>query len=375
MKDTKLIANYLPQYHEIPENNEWWGKGYTDWDATRRAKPLFSGHIQPKVPQANNYYDLSNAESIKWQAELAKEHGIFGFGIYHYWFSSRQHLLHKPAELILHDQSIDINFMFIWDNASWKRTWSNIKGGNDWAPQYDPGNTPQLGSGILAELKYGEKEEWKAHFDYLLPFFLDHRYIKTDGGKPLFMFFNMDRDPDVLIRMTDCWDEWAKENGLPGICFAGKTNYHHISLFDYEVDYEPGQHGWSYTSFWKKVGAKSLFELEKKVNRPHVLSYDRIWRRILRHVSSCRETNRLYSSFVNYDDTPRRGRNGYVVSGGSPEKFGDYMTQFMDISREKNKEFAFITAWNEWGEGAYLEPDEASGDGYLKALKRALNTR
>ena len=373
MKDTKIIANYLPQYHEIPENNMWWGKGYTDWNATKKATPLFKGHIQPKVPEDENYYDLSNIENIRWQAELAREYGVYGFGIYHYWFSSDLKLLQKPAELILGDKSIDINYMFIWDNASWKRTWSNVKGGNDWAPLYEDKNQTNSGNGLLAELIYGDESEWKKHFDYLLPFFLDSRYIRTEEGKPLFMFFNMDKDMDVLIKMTSYWNQLAVEAGLPGLAFAGKTNYHKISIFDYEVDYEPGQHGWAYNSFIKKVFARALFELQKKIKTPHILNYDRIWKRIIRHVAKCNDKKHLFSAFVNYDDTPRRGKNGRIVMGGTPEKFKAYMKEFISISRRKNKEFAFITAWNEWGEGAYLEPDNIYGKSYLKALKTAID--
>ncbi|MBQ0066894.1 MAG: glycoside hydrolase family 99-like domain-containing protein, partial [Phascolarctobacterium sp.] len=133
----KVIANYLPQYHRIPENDMWWGEGYTDWVATKNAKPLFEGHRQPRIPLDNNYYDLSDVNTIRWQAQLARKYGVYGFGIYHYWFNSNMQLLQKPAELLLKNKDIDINFMFIWDNSSWIRSWSNIKECNDWAPKFD----------------------------------------------------------------------------------------------------------------------------------------------------------------------------------------------------------------------------------------------
>ena len=133
----KVIANYLPQYHVIPENNRWWGNGFTDWLAVKKAKPLFLGHNQPRVPLNNHYYSLDDVQEIKWQAELAREYGIYGFGIYHYWFSSDMNLLSTPAELMLHNRDIKINFMFIWDNGSWIRTWSNVRFANTWAPKYD----------------------------------------------------------------------------------------------------------------------------------------------------------------------------------------------------------------------------------------------
>ena len=257
MKETKVIANYLPQYHQIPENDMWWGTGYTDWDATRNGKPLFLGHEQPRTPKNGFYYDLSKPESIRWQADLARQHGIYGFGIYHYWFSSEMMLLQKPAEILLSNRDIDIHFMFIWDNASWKRTWSNIRGGNDWAPLFEQnGQSKDQKNGILAELKYGNTNDWKEHFLYLMSFFKDERYIKTEDGKPLFMFFNMDNDSELLAKMGKYWNELALANGLPGIALLGKVNYRGISVFDYDVDYEPGQHGWAFNSFFGKVLSK-----------------------------------------------------------------------------------------------------------------------
>ena len=124
MKNTKIIAMYLPQYHQIPENDKWWGEGFTDWVGAKSASSLFEGHEQPKIPMNDNYYDLSKADDIRWQAKLAREYGVYGFGIYHYWFSSSQKLLTKPAELILANKDIDIPFFFAWDNCSWVRTWS-----------------------------------------------------------------------------------------------------------------------------------------------------------------------------------------------------------------------------------------------------------
>ena len=373
MEETKVIVNYLPQYHEIPENNKWWGKGYTDWVATKNAKPQFDGHKQPKVPSKENYYDLSNPESIRWQIEIAKKHGIYGFGIYHYWFSSKLNLLQKPAEIILNDCTLDIHFLFIWDNASWKRTWSNVRGANDWAPLYEENKATQDdNNGILAELDYGNEKEWKDHFMYLLPFFKDKRYIKSTDGKPLFMFFNMDKDSETLIKMSNYWKKMAVENGLPGIVFLGKVNYHKVSIFDFDVDYEPGQHGWAFNSYIGKVFSKLKFETEKRREVPHFIDYDKIWKRIIWHAKKNKDDKRLYSAFVNYDDSPRRGKNGRICRGATPKKFEYYMTEILRISRQKNKDYIFLTAWNEWGEGAYLEPDEISGDEYLKSLKNAI---
>ena len=137
--DVKVLAMYLPQYHEVEENSRFWGKGFTDWVSVKKATPLYEGHYQPEVPLNNNYYDLSRKESIKWQIDLAKKYGVYGFGIYHYWFSDEKQLLTKPAELILENKDLDIPFFFAWDNASWRRTWSKFRG-NAWAPMEDAAN-------------------------------------------------------------------------------------------------------------------------------------------------------------------------------------------------------------------------------------------
>ena len=211
---TKIIANYLPQFHSIPQNDQWWGKGYTDWEAVKKCKPQFKGHNQPRIPLNSHYYSLDQVEEIRRQSDLANKYGVYGFGIYHYWFSSKLRLLEKPAEILLNSKDINQHFILIWDNGSWKRTWSNVKNGFDWAPEFDnKNNQSHEGNGLLAELVYGDEEEWRIHFDYLLPFFKDERYIKIDG-KPAFVFYQMENDYETIVQMTKKWDEWAKNEGL-----------------------------------------------------------------------------------------------------------------------------------------------------------------
>ena len=158
MNKVNVFAMYLPQYHETEENSKFWGQGFTDWVSVKKATPLFDGHMQPHVPLDKNYYDLSLVSEIKWQAKLAKNYGVSGWGIYHYWFNSEQKTLTKPAELILQNEDIDMPFFFAWDNASWKRTWSKIKG-NDWSPLNDTETEKQAHTGpeILIEYKLGDK--------------------------------------------------------------------------------------------------------------------------------------------------------------------------------------------------------------------------
>ena len=170
---TKLLTWYLPQYHSIPENNEFWGEGFTDWVTVRNAKPLYRGHQQPRIPLDHNYYDLSIRNDVAWQARIAKEHGIYGFGIYHYWFNNEKNLLTKPAEIIRDDKDIDINYFFAWDNASWVRSWSALSG-NAWAPVADQ-KYNKNGRTVLIPYILGKENDWENHFNHLIDYFNDSR--------------------------------------------------------------------------------------------------------------------------------------------------------------------------------------------------------
>ena len=272
---TKIIAMYLPQYHETEDNNKWWGKGFTDWTSVKSSEPLFDGHRQPRVPLNLNYYDLSEVENIKWQADLAKKYGIYGFGIYHYWFSTDKQTLTKPAELILSHPEIDIPFFFAWDNNSWVRTWSKYKHNtNAWSPKVD-GNLKedQTDNGVLARLDYGDEKDWKIHFDYLNKFFLDERYIKIDN-KPLFIIWNY-TDKERLKAMCDYWRKLAVEAGYNGIFLMNRYNpYDSLDGFDALMTYEPMFSAWQNKNFFTRVvnKLKDLFVQEKKLT---IFDYDK----------------------------------------------------------------------------------------------------
>lgn len=367
--DVKIIANYLPQYHEIPENNKWWGEGFTDWIAVKKAVPLYEGHRQPRVPLNNNYYDLSDVENIRWQANLAKKYGIYGFGFYHYWFSSELNLLEKPSELLLNNKDIDIHFMFIWDNFSWKRTWSKLSNGAAYAPSFDgENNGNKVGSdnsdnGILAELKYGDKAEWKKHFDYLLKFFKDDRYIKIDG-KPVFSFYQARNNFSSIKKMVKYWDELARQNGFPGIMCLSKDVLYPVKL-ERRMKYSPFQMTTPFLFLKYKFKSKYY----QKKGKIAVWDYDEVWKDILTEAKYSARDSYL-CGFVNYDDSPRRGQKGRIIRGGTSSKFEKYMSRLLEISKKQNKEYVFLMAWNEWGEGSYLEPDNEERFGYLEAIKR-----
>lgn len=370
MKKTKIIAMYLPQYHETEDNNKWWGKGFTDWTSVKTSVPLFDGHRQPRVPENDNYYDLSNAESIKWQVELAKQNGIYGFGIYHYWFSSQKQTLTTPAELLLEHKEINFPFFLGWDNNSWVRTWSKYKHNtNAWSPKVDGKlKEDNTNNGVLAQLDYGNEEDWKIHFEYLNKFFKDDRYIKIDG-KPLFIIWNY-TDKDRLKKMCEYWRKLAVEYGYTGLYLMNRYNpYDSLDGFDALMTYEPMFSAWQNKNILIRVVDKlrDHFVKEKKLT---LYNYDAVWRSILKNAKVKAKENIYYGAFVSYDDSPRRGNQGKIVLGETPEKFEKYLKELVKLSEQQNKEFIFLTAWNEWGEGAYLEPDSDNGIKYLNVIKR-----
>lgn len=366
---TKIFAAYLPQYHETEDNNLFWGQGYTDWVSVKNAKPQFPGHKQPKVPLSDNYYDLTNYESILWQAKMAKEHGIDGFNVYHYWFKDGKQELEKPAEILLEHKEIDIDFFFTWDNASWKRTWGNIQG-NDWAPVFDQIQDTN-GNATLVEFQYGDKEQWKAHFDYLLKFFKDNRYYKI-SGKPVFLFIGRSEE-EKLKEMGNYWDTLAKEAGFKGMYLATKKkNFFSKPVFDLDFSYEPE------TSAWGKRRAiekriQDVFGIKTRRDEPvkYKYYYETVWKKIIKSANR-NALKQIIGCFVKYDDTPRRGKDAMIIWGESPELFERYFKKFYSIMNKNNVPFILITAWNEWGEGAYLEPDEIDGYSYLESLKHVV---
>lgn len=361
---TKLIAMYLPQYHETEVNSKFWGKGYTDWVAVRNAQVLFEGHKQPKKPLNDNYYDLSQYESIKWQSSIIKKYGIYGLGIYHYWFNDECNLLEKPARIILDNKDIDVNFLFAWDNISWKRSWDKIKG-NDWAPLRDT-KTEGISEGILVKYELGNKSNWEKHFNHVLKYLKDDRYIKKDG-LPVFLIYHTS---DKVLEMEKYWNELARRNGLNGIYFINR--YDKFKRYDRTQNYfyyEPGNSGWG--DFSDRLLNKVRLYVGGSGLRRY--NYDKIWGKIIKNAYS--SSSNIYSgAFVAYDDTPRRGNaSGKIVMGANPEKFEKYLLKLKQISEERRKEFIFITAWNEWGEGAYLEPDTNDGYKYLEAIYNVIH--
>lgn len=348
----KIFAFYLPQFHEIPENNEWWGDGFTEWVNVKNATPLFAGHNQPRAPLDDNYYDLSDTKVMKLQAEMAKKYGIDGFCFYHYWFGGKQ-LLQKPLLALLDNQDVDIEYCFSWANEPWARTWDGRE------------------KDVLMPQNYGNKEDWLVHFSYLVQFFKDNRYIKING-KPVLLIYKS-KDIPNFDQMIDFWNALAFEHGFEnGIhiveTMGGKQSKPISEKSSAVVEFEPslslGRNGnklfWLLNKF-KMILNKGLYRF--KFNLVAEIS-------ISRDVKYAKKALYL-GCFVGWDNTPRKGINGVVFDDATPSSFERYLSR--QINKTSEDSMIFINAWNEWAEGAYLEPDKKQGYAYLEAVKRAKN--
>lgn len=372
-KKLKVIAFYLPQYHSIPENDKWWGKDFTEWTNVKKAIPLFDGHDQPRIPLNNNYYNLLDDDVKIWQANLAKEHNVFGFCYYHYWFKDGKQLLEKPAEQMLKNQEVNLPFCFCWANENWTRNW-------------DGGNRE-----VMVEQDYGNEKDWEDHFQYLNMFFKDSRYITMDG-KPLLIIYKPDEIIDIY-QMIKYFKKRAIEEGYPGLCcaFQFPTYYtdmfYRDDIFDYRIAFEPiysrsnkSQNksnkvslirnllGENFISKYRKMNIKSK-SISNKPKHLSMFFYDEAWETI---INEKWPSNLLPGGFVDWDNTPRN-KHGAMYVGFSIDKFKNYMYRLCKRAKEEQKTVVFINAWNEWGEGAYLEPDEKYGNKKLEIIREVIN--
>lgn len=370
----KIIALYLPQFHQIPENDEFWGERFTDWVTVKNAKPLFEGHQQPRVPLNDNYYDLSIKENVEWQSKLAHDYGIYGFGVYHYWFNNEKNLLTKPAEIMRDDDKIETKYFFIWDNCSWKRSWSNVHG-NDWAPIADTNIEKEKGPAILIPYILGDEADWEKHYRYLSSHFHSDNYEKYEGKPVYSIFFYNER----IAKMCRLWDELAKNDGFNGMCFIFKYNVF-LANKGYQAEclkymYEPHHAGWEIIPIYDKIKNKILRVIGIRGRKGITyFNYDKIWKHLIKLEEKNNDSLIIPGAFVGYDDSPRRGAlKSKIIIGGNPSKFKKYFEQLYRIARKKEKPYIFLTAWNEWGEGAYLEPDTNNKYVYLESIKEIIS--
>lgn len=353
----KILAMYLPQFHQIPENDEWWGEGFTEWNTVKGAEPMFEGHEQPVVPLDNRYYDLMQEDTLSWQVSLLNKYNIYGLCIYHYWFKDGKQILEKPAEMLLSRKELDTHYCFCWANESWVRTWSNLNDSNVWAGKFEKKNVYN-NAGILLEQQYGNPDAWKKHFDYLVKFFKDNRYIKIDN-KPVFVIYR----PQLIFclqDMMDLWNELAVSEGFSGIFFIlANCNNKLREIANLELVHEP-------------QNAFHMKNINKTTDLPveGIFDYDEVTKKSLEYISESRAIS--YGGFIGYDDTPRRGHRGNLIAGCTKDKFRNYLEMLVEKNIAYNSPFIFFNAWNEWGEGMHLEPDEKNGFDYLEIIRNTV---
>lgn len=370
----KLIAIYFPQFHAIAENDEWWGKGFTDWHSVKAGKPQFEGHYQPRVPLNHHYYDQSNLETLRWQVDLAKTYGLFGFCHYHYWFDGKQ-LLQTPTNLILDNPDIDFPFCLSWANETWSKRWD----GHD--------------HHILIQQKHPPTHaSWRRHYDYLIKAWRDPRAIKVDG-KPVFVIYR----PQFIEKIDDMltfWRELALKDGLPGLYFIFQKQYElpsseSLKSFDAVFQFQPFEAAYSGVSRKKSLRNSHLFKLfrslperyqdllrglkAKLVDQLTFHDCEEIWQQIIQ-VRPDPERPTYPGAFVDWDNAARYKGRATIFRPVTPQSFQTHLTALLDTmpARHLPENFIFLNAWNEWAEGAYLEPDERHGYQYLEAVRAAL---
>ena len=384
MNKARIIALYLPQFHPIPENDRWWGPGFTEWTNVAKSKPLFRGHVQPRIPADLGFYDLRLAETREQQAILAREAGIEGFCYYHYWFGGGRQLLERPFNEVVASGKPDFPFCICWANHTWSnKTWNRKS-----AMQQDT---------VLMEQTYPGTEDDIAHFKSLLPAFRDSRYMTVDG-KLIFVIY----DPLKFInieRFIETWRKLAEKNGLPGFHFVGMTP----STLTFRVAADGSRQRVmpnlkSSAKIFKDVLDLGFDSVNSFGKRRGEMLYEGKWKNlaktILRHIGlptgsiryDYERTVRNYfapeDSWENvyptilpqWDRTPRVSSWDGVYVNATPEKFEQHIRQALDLIKNKEPEHSilFLKSWNEWGEGNYVEPDLQWGHGFLDAIHRAV---
>lgn len=351
-KKARVIAFYLPQFHPIRENNDWWGPGFTEWTNVAKARPLFKGHEQPHIPGELSFYDLRLPETREAQASLAAEYGVEGFCYWHYWFAGRR-LLERPFEEVLASGKPDFPFCLGWANETWTGVWHGA-----------PGR-------ILIEQTYPGQADDLRHFQYLLKAFKDPRYIRVNN-KPLFVVYKPLKLPNAKVRF-DYWRTLALEAGLEGLHIVG------VNLLDFDSTEELGLDAaiisalgsvsknkvidrgtWAYWGIKRKLG----------LGGPRVLDYAETIKNLTPELSTL-PFKAYHCILPNWDNTPRAGNRGLVVKGSTPELFKQHARTAIESCQRGPEEerIVFLKSWNEWAEGNYMEPDRVWGRQYLESLR------
>lgn len=360
MSNIKPIALYLPQFHPIPENDTWWGKGFTEWANVAKAKPLFKGHWQPRLPADLGFYDLRVPEVREAQADLAKQFGIYGFCYWHYWFSGKR-IIERPFTEVVNSGQPDFPFCVAWANQTWQGSWYGLSKNQ-----------------TLIEQTYPGKDDHTAHFYSLLDAFTDTRYIEVNGKKLVFVFRPMAiPEPKKFINI---WQELAVKEGLKGFHFVGM---HMPGEWNpSEGGYDAMVQNWLSRDRFKKytlperierklLNGKKLPLKKSTKGLPGIISYKKYVDNYPEHLLKSNEYPLVYAD---WDNTPRAGEDGWLFDGAKHELFGELCTKAFEQTGNKatDEKIVIIKSWNEWAEGNYLEPDDKNGLAYLKAFRKSL---
>lgn len=379
MKKARVIAYYLPQFHPVDVNDKFWGKGFTEWTNVAKAKPVFKGHDQPRIPADLGFYDLRLQSVAEEQAKLAKEAGIEGFCYWHYWFGNGKEVLEMPMDRMIETGKPDYPFCIGWANHDWStKTWTKDKS--------------SLQSTMIFKQEYPGIEDHVAHFKRLLPAFLDKRYIKVDG-KLLFLIFDIEHFVNPK-EFKDLWNQLAKENGLPGFHFVamvGSLSSIDKKLISADLESVVEQN----MNKARKYGFDALNSISQKYAEYKTAGkYGKIFQAFLRKIlkgkyvekyeysqimknyysKSDKEEDVYPQLLVGWDRSPRSGRNAIIYKNSNPTAFKEAAKRAIMCVEHKTEEhrIIFLNSWNEWGEGAYMEPDLRYGKGFIKSLKEAL---
>lgn len=358
MKVPEVIAFYLPQFHPTKHNNEWWGEGFTEWTNVAKAKPLYRGHYQPKIPADLGFYDLRMAEIKEKQVMLAKEAGVSAFCYYHYWFGDGHQELELPFNQVVESGRPDFPFCLCWANETWSRKFWNKEG-----------NVSEKQD--LAVQKYLGEEDDRQHFQTLLKAFKDKRYLRIDG-RLVFMIYRPLQFEEIE-RFIDLWQNLAKENGIEGFYFIGyslNVAEEHDAIKNKGFDAVCSCH----LGYGKQT--KLMYVLRKIVsvftNTPRRFSYKKMLPQLIAPEDS---QNDVFPTIIpNWDHTPRSKDHGYLYCNSTPELFEEHCKDVLRRVKRKPEicQIAFLKSWNEWGEGNYMEPDLKFGKGYINALARSI---
>lgn len=362
MLKPQVIAYYLPQYHPTPHNNEWWGKGFTEWTNVAKAKKLYPGHYQPHIPADLGFYDLRIPAVREQQAEMACYAGVDAFCYYHYWFEEGKEELDGPFKEMLSSHTPDFPFCLCWANESWYSKMWNKEGA-------------VIGKKLLAEQKYLGEEDNRKHFESLLPAFKDPRYYRYNG-RLVFVIYK----PLLFENVTDFiaqWRQLANVHKTDDFYFVGYTlDVENEMTSILELGFDAVNSCGIINHLKRKgtigtLGFKLKTLIRKIFNLPDIYQYSAVCQKFVNEDYDVKEQV-VPTLIPNWDHTPRSGSNGYLFAHSEPELFAEHVKAVKEMIDTKSNKLCFLKSWNEWGEGNYVEPDMKYGWGYLDALKKIL---